>query len=336
MERRRHPSMAEVAQVAGVSHQTVSRVINGFEGVRPETKLRVEMAIKELGYRRNALARALATRSTKVIGVIAVGSFLYGPSRTLAALSEAAQTRGYSILISTIREADETAFGNAIGEFLETNTAAIIVIAARKSLSRYADQLELDVPIIMVGPRVDSSPNLPSMSVDQGEGARTAIRHLIQLGHEKIAILAGPPNWTDAAWRREEAIAECAAAGIDPTIHEGDWSAHSGYVTGIRISTLAAARRPTAIFSANDHMALGLFNAFFSTGISVPRDISVIGFDDVPESSYYSPSLTTIFQDFATLGHRVLDAAIALINDEMPDTTPVPAELRVRSSTSRA
>ncbi len=327
--------MAEVAQVAGVSHQTVSRVINGFEGVRPETKLRVEEAIQELGYRPNAVARALATHTTKVVGVIAVGSFLYGPSRTLAAVSEAAQARGYAILISTIREADETAFGNAIGEFLETNTAAIIVIAARKSLSQYADQLDLDVAIIMVGRRVDSSPNLPSMSVDQGEGARTAIRHLTQLGHERIAILSGPSNWTDAVWRREEAIVECAEAGITPMIFEGDWTAHSGYAAGIRISTLPSAQRPTAIFSANDQMALGLFNAFFATGISVPRDISVIGFDDVPEAEYYSPSLTTIFQDFASLGHRVLDAAIALINDEEPNTTPVPAELRVRSSTSR-
>ncbi|KMY22583.1 DNA-binding transcriptional regulator, LacI/PurR family [Actinobaculum suis] len=335
MRKHRRPSMAEVAKVAGVSHQTVSRVINGFEGVRPTTRQKVEAAIEQLGYRPNLAARALVTAQSRTIGVIAVGSFLYGPSRTLATISEVARSHGYAVLIASIREAAEEEFAASIDDLLNGAVAAIIVIGARESLSRYAGHLDTDTPIIMVGPPVDSVPNLPSVSVDQGSGARTAIRHLIQLGHTDILLLAGPHNWTDAQWRRKAAIAECETASITPRIIEGDWSPRAGYDTGVWISSLAPEDRPTAVFSANDQMALGLLAAFLATGIDVPGDISVIGFDNVPESEFYSPALTTITQDFTELGHRVLEATLALLEGKDPDVTPIPANLVVRQSTAR-
>ncbi|MDY5134581.1 MULTISPECIES: LacI family DNA-binding transcriptional regulator [Actinotignum] len=333
---KRAPSMAEVAQIAGVSHQTVSRVVNDFPGVRPETRQRVQDAIATLGYRRNNSARTLATNQSFLIGVIAVGSFLFGPTHTLASLEQAARHHGYTTLLGTIRTANEKEFGDVIDQFLERSVDAIIVIAARESMSRHAEQFDNNVPIIMVGPEVEGTDSLSTLSVDQSGGARAAIRHLAQLGHNHILLLNGPEDWTDAQLRRRAALSQASELGVRIQETEGDWSAKSGFQAGIALATQEPANRPTAVFSANDEMALGLLAALHKCGINVPRDMSVVGFDNVSGTEYYTPALTTVGQDFATLGQRVIDAVLDLISGKEPDVSPVPARLIVRDSTSPA
>lgn len=332
--RSRPPTMAEVAAEAGVSHQTVSRVINGFPGVRPATRDRVQAAVGKLGYRRNLAARALVTKHSGLIGVIAVGSFLHGPTSTLASLERAARDHSYLTLIATIAETSEAQFRAALDEFLERSVEAVIVIASRESLVWFAGTLKLDIPLIIVGPRPTDLDDLVCMSVDQTAGARLAIAHLAELGHRDITLLAGPSNWVDAQRRLDGALAECAERGIQPRLARGDWSPASGHAAGVQIAELPSAARPTAICCANDHMALGALSAFHQYGIEIPTEMSVVGFDDLPGSGYYYPGLTTVHQDFETLGTRVIIAALKMIGGEAPDTEPVPPILVSRASTT--
>lgn len=325
--------MAEVAKVAGVSHQTVSRVVNGFPGVRPQTRERIEAAIIETGYRRNSAARTLVTRKSGLIGVITIGSFLYGPTSTLAAIDEAARAHGYSILLSSIQEGNAAVFKRAIGSCLDRTVEAIVVIAARKATVEHLEELDLDVPLVVVGPAARSLPNLNCLSVNQAQGARLAVEHLIGLGHRDITLLTGPANWMDARERLEGARQACDEAGLVPRVYEGDWSAADGYKLGNELAQ-DPQNLPSAIFVANDHMALGLIAAFHTENIKIPEQVSIVGFDDVPEAAYYSPALTTIHQDFTTLGQKVLAAALDLLQGQTPDMTPVSARLHQRSSTA--
>ncbi|MGO1592196.1 MAG: LacI family DNA-binding transcriptional regulator [Ancrocorticia sp.] len=323
--------MAEVAKIAGVSHQTVSRVVNGFPGVRPQTRDRIEKAIIETGYRRNSAARALVTSRSGIIGVITVGSFLYGPTSTLAAIDEAARKNHYTILLSSVREGEESDLRGAVNSCLDQGAEALIVIAARKPLVEQIASMKIDVPLIAVGPSPANAPELSCLSVDQFQGARLAIKHLIEIGHSEILVLSGPDNWFDASQRLAGALDTCQSAGITPRIAEGDWSAECGYQLGMDLAQDPQSL-PTAIFAANDHMALGLIAAFHANEIDLPSRVSIVGFDDVPESAFYTPSLTTVHQDFTTLGQRVLAATLAFLEQEEPDLTPVQPTLQVRTS----
>ncbi|WP_202864883.1 LacI family DNA-binding transcriptional regulator [Rothia halotolerans] len=335
-KRNRRPSMAEVAQHAGVSHQTVSRVINGFAGVRPQTKERIEAAIAELGYRRNNAARTLVTRRSGLLGVIAAGSFLYGPTSTLAGIEEAARHRSYTTLLATIREGAQQEFENAIGVCLDRAVEAIVVIAAQEDVMRYLSSLSVDVPVIVVGPDPHELPSLATMSVDQNEGARLAVRHLLELGHRRIVLLSGPERWVDAAQRTKGAVEECAAAGVDPVVVHGDWTPASGYRLGREIAERAEPEGALAVFAANDAMALGLLSALHEARVEVPGRVSVVGFDDIPEAEFFTPSLTTVRQDFTELGHRVVEAVMAEVDGQEADLTPVPPTLSRRGSTASA
>ena len=332
------PSMAQVAAHAKVSHQTVSRVVNGATGVKPATRERVEAAIRELGYRRNNAARTLVTSRSGLIGVIAVGSFLYGPTRTLAGIEEAARSHDFTTLLATIRSGGDgelsEQFERAIDTCPDRSVEAIIVIAAQEDVVRQVPMFAVDVPLIVVGPPQSHLPGLSTFSVDQRQGAKDAIAHLGELGHRRILVLTGPGRWIDAQERRTGALDECEARGIAAEVVAGDWSPASGYEAGRALADRADGV-PTAIFSANDAMALGLLAAFNEAGVTVPDDVSLIGFDDIPEAGYFSPALTTVHQDFTTLGHRVLEAAAALIGGQEPDMSAVPPVLLVRSSTAQ-
>lgn len=331
---RNAPTMAEVAAAAGVSHQTVSRVINGITGVRAETRQRVEEAVKELGYRRNQAARALVTQRSGLIGVIAVGSFLYGPTSTLATIEKSARQHEYLTLLATISEIDGDQFTTALNEFLDQGVEAVVVIAARERLVRFSSSLDLNIPIVVVGPRPDDLSDLLCVSVEQYEGARMAVDHLVELGHSDIALVSGPRHWVDSQQRLHGALAACEVHGIHPRVFSGDWSPESGHKAGHSLAEIPADRRPTAVFTANDQMALGLIGALRDHGIDLPREMSIVGFDDIPEAAYFSPSLTTVRQDFETLGARVMSAVISLLNGTDADLSPVIPTLIIRHSTT--
>ena len=329
-DRARVANIFDVARLAGVSHQTVSRVVNDLPNVRPATRQRVEDAIKQLRYRPSTAARSLVTRRTRTIGLITTGAPDYGPSSTLLGFNEAARKARYLVSISSMLETDVASMRQSVDLLLSQNVEALVLIAAHRGALEAIQGIDLGVPLVAV----ESSGRLGfhSVSIDQFQGAYAATTHLVQLGHRDILHLAGPLDSMDATervrgWRA--ALSEHGLVAHEPLV--GDWSPASGYRLG---RELAETRGFTALFASNDQMALGAMHAFGQAGISIPGDVSVIGFDDIPEAEHFSPPLTTIRQDFSELGRTVMSTLLELILDGTLEEAPHPApQLVVREST---
>jgi DNA-binding LacI/PurR family transcriptional regulator len=329
-------SMADVAARAGVSHQTVSRVVNGHPSVAAHTRERVEQAIAELGYRPNIAARALVTGSTRTIGLVTVKINQYGPAQTMLGLEKAARAAGYSLSVSILDDATAAAMREAVDTFVSQRVDAIV------ALSTYDDAAEalslLDSPVPLVAVQVGGDEERPAVGVDQVTGARLATRHLLELGHRTVHHVAGPADSQEARGRSEGWQAELEAAGAPvPEQLRGDWTPSSGYAVGRQLAQrIADGEEITAVFLANDQMALGLLSAFHESGIEAPDDVSIVGFDDLPEAPYFTPPLTTVRQDFAELGRRGVQLVLARLQGEDLHPRAVPAQLVVRASTGPA
>lgn len=324
------PVMADVARLAGVSHQTVSRVINGSASIRPETKARVEQAISELGYRPNTAARALVTRRSGVIGIVGSNSALYGPSSIQRSVEEAARAAGYFSSMVPLAEVTREALADALDHLARQSVEAIVMIAAQEDALAVAHAADSGVPMIVV--EGDLSGRGLSVGVDQIDGARQATRHLISLGHRAIDHLAGPRTWTEARGRRigyEEAMRDAGLEVRESPV--GDWTPARGYAIGCELARRSDA---TAVFVANDQMAIGVLHAFARNGLRVPEDVSVVGFDDLPESAYLNPALTTVRQDFKAVGQRAIELVIATLEGATLDVSLLAPELIIRESTS--
>jgi DNA-binding LacI/PurR family transcriptional regulator len=327
--------MADVARLAGVSHQTVSRVINGQTNLRPATRQRVEEAIRQLGYRPNSAARALVTKRSATIGVIGSKSGFWGPSSVHRTVQAAGREAGFFVSSVNVPDLTRDAVGDAIDHLRDQRVEGIVLIAANDEAVEVARHQEVvGIPVVVVEGSLDKA--RWTVGVDQAAGARLATQHLLDLGHSEIVHLAGPLQWTEARSRLQGWQAAMHDAGLRPSPHlEGDWTAASGY----RIGALLARRDDvTAVFAANDQMALGLLRALWEAGRSVPGDVSVVGFDDIPEAEFLIPPLTTVRQDFTAVGHRaieILQTAIARPEPEaeMPERLIRP-ELVVRASTT--
>ncbi|MDY0812731.1 LacI family DNA-binding transcriptional regulator [Kitasatospora purpeofusca] len=302
----RQPVMADVAKLAGVSHQTVSRVLNGAPHVRPDTRDRVLAAIRELDYRPNSAARALVTRRSQTLGVVSFDSTLYGPAAMLDGIERAARGAGYFVSVTSLRSLDGRSVQEAVDRLRDQGVDGIVVIAPQTSAVSAVARISSSVPLVAVGS--GNQAQVPMVSVGNRSGAEAAARHLLDLGHRTVHHLAGPANWLESqdreeGWRR---TLEQAGAPV-PSVERGDWSARSGYRAGLRIAELSDV---TAVFCANDQMALGLLCALHETGRPIPGDISVVGFDDIPEAAYFTPPLTTVRQDFGELGRRALELLV--------------------------
>ena len=342
----RPPSMHDVALVAQVSHQTVSRVLNAHPSVREETRQLVQAAISELGYRRNSAARALVTSRTGTIGVLTTGSALYGPIGTLVALEEAAREAGYFVSVATLRRFDAAAMARVLEHFMAQRVEGIVVIAPQDVVAAAVDAFRAPVPVVMIAARpegegastVGAPGHTVSVSVDQRLGARLATEHLLGLGHGTVAHLGGPEDWFDAREREVGWEQTLRDAGTPvPEVMRCDWSAERGYEAGKRLAGLVlAGEGPTAVFASNDQLALGLVHACAEAGVDVPGRLSVVGFDDVQGAAHFNPPLTTVRQPFDELGRRALVAmldALALEPDDHGRALIAP-ELVVRASTA--
>lgn len=326
----RQPRLVDVAKRAGVSHQTVSRVINNHPNVSAATREQVQAAVTELGYRRNTAARSLVTRRSQTIGVLGSELSQYGPANTLLGVEQAARDAGYFVNIAAIRSVNREAISDAIRHFQDQSVDGIVVIVPHSETLRALAQ-NSGLPIVVVGSL--GSNRVSAAMVDQKRGAELAVEHLIEQGHRRIGHVAGPQDWTDAVARAEGWSTALRLAGLDDTLMvEGDWSADSGYEIGRK---LAVTRSATALFVANDQMSLGLLRAFNEASVRVPEDVSVVGFDDQPASGYFTPPLTTVRQDFEELGRRCMDLMLKNIaNSDTVNTTVVEPELVLRRSTS--
>lgn len=327
--------MADVAKAAGVSHQTVSRVLNESPAVRPATKQRVLQAVAELGYRPNRAARTLVTRSSNTIGVVTFGPKLYGPASTLMGVENAARDAGYYISLATMRTVDAQSVRSAVDHFIGQNVDGLIVVTTSIEGDETFSELSQEIPVVVVGAGRKPSGKEISVAIDQARGGRLAVEHLIGLGHEKIVHITGPEDSYDARARHEGYQEAIRAAGLEalPFV-VGDWSAERGYEAGQELLARGS-DMPTAVFASNDPMALGLIYALVERGVRVPRDVSVVGFDDVPGSAFYSPPLTTVRQDFEEMGRQCIESVLAALDGHIqrfPD--PIAPELVERTSTA--
>ena len=324
------PVMADVARLAGVSHQTVSRVINGSNNIRPETKARVQLAIEELGYRPNTAARALVTRRSGIIGIIGIDSALYGPSSIQRSVQEAARAAGYFSSLVPLAEVTLDELHSALDHLVRQSVEAIVMIATQEEALSVVHSTNAGLPLIVV--EGDLSGRGLSVGVDQIDGARQATQHLIDLGHRAIDHVAGPLTYTEAKGRRTGYDDAMRDAGLVPgELWEGDWTPASGHRIG---RELARRGSSTAVFVANDQMTIGVLHAFAEAGIRVPRDISVVGFDDIPEAGYLNPALTTVRQDFHAIGQRAIDLVTATLGGSSANVPLLAPELIVRNSTA--
>ncbi|MFD5215392.1 LacI family DNA-binding transcriptional regulator [Microbacterium sp. NPDC058345] len=306
MPQARRVSMAMVAERAGVSGQTVSRVANDSPRVDPETRRRVEQVMAELGYRPNRAARALRTGRTRTIGLVAQTLATVGNSRMLQSVAEAAASRGYALTVVTLGEDGDIA--GAFDRLHDQGVDGAIVLNEASALAR-EDASSTGLHLVVV----DSPPDerFTVIATDHAEGARRAVRHLLARGHRTVHHVAGPAasyaaDERERGWR--QALDEAGIAAPEPL--RGDWSAAAGEVCGERLPPEA-----TAVFVANDQMALGVLRSLASAGRRVPEDVAVVGFDDVADAAQYRPALTTLRQDFDALGERALRLLIALIED---------------------
>jgi DNA-binding LacI/PurR family transcriptional regulator len=337
------PVMTDVARLAGVSHQTVSRVVNGSPHVSGPTRAKVLAAMEQLGYRRNAVARALATRRSGTLGVITFNTVLHGPVTMLYGVEQAASELGLGVSIAVVDRISSDAVVRALSRLQDQSVEGVVAMAPQQD-AVHALTAELPaLPTVFIGGVLggpgDTSP-VPAVGTDQRSGAHAATRHLLDLGHRTVHHLAGPQDWLDARWRVDGWRTALAEAGAEePGFAAGDWSAASGYAA--MRTLLAADPALTAVFVANDQMALGALRALDEAGRNVPGDVSVVGFDDVPEAEFFRPPLTTVSQDFSEAGRRAVHLLMDLIRPDEPAPSPaapplVPTSLLVRRSSGPA
>lgn len=295
----------DVAALAGVSRQTVSRVLNEHPDVADATRERVEKAMGELGYRMNNAARALGTRRSRTLGILASDALQFGPSRSIAAIEASARAAGYWVSAAFADADDAASVSAAVDHLVAQGVEGILVVAPHARTLRMLDTVSVGVPIVTLH---SAGHDARGVGVDQVAGARLAVGALADAGHTRIAHLAGPADWLEAESRAEGFAAELAARGLESVLTVvGDWTARAGFEAAQALRDAGA----TAVFAANDQMALGLIGALHAAGVAVPGEISVVGFDDLPEAAYAWPRLTTVRQDFDELARRAVASVIA-------------------------
>ncbi|MEV4754328.1 LacI family DNA-binding transcriptional regulator [Micromonospora sp. NPDC049559] len=327
--------MRDVARLAGVSHQTVSRVLNNHPNVRQETRLRVLDAMRALNYRRNLAARTLVTRRSRTLGIIGFETTLFGPASMLYGIEDAARQAGYFVTVATIPDLERASVLDAVDRLCQQSVEGIVAIAPKPTVTNGLHHTPAGLPTVAVGGGTETDASA-TVRIDNTAGARLATQHLLDLGHPTVHHIAGPADWPEARERVEGWRQTLYAAGAAvPPVAPATWTARSGYEQGSRLARDPAV---TAIFCANDQLALGALRALHEAGRRVPEQVSVVGFDDTPDSAYYLPPLTTVRQDFAELGRRSLALLLSGIGRQRDPRPPqhvvLAPELTLRASTA--
>ena len=299
----------DVARLAKVSHQTVSRVLNNSPSIRPETKSRVLSAMESLGYRPNQAARALASSKTKMLGILASDTHHSGPASMVHFMETAARAEGFFVVTCGIDPGNPTSVGEGIEHLLKLGIEGLAVVTPHLEAVAEVRRQVSGIPVVTL----DSMYQMDELavSVDNFAGGASATQHLIDLGHRNIVHVSGPSNWFESSARSAGYSSTMLNANLSPQVINGDWSLQAGYRIG---NALDINRRDiTAVFLANDRMAIGLLRSMRERGVEVPGRLSVVGFDDLEESEFCWPPLTTVRQDFLELGSR----AMKLLLDEL-------------------
>lgn len=324
--------MIDVAKHCGVSHQTVSRVLNNHPNVSQKTRDQVLRSMEVLGYRPNLVARALVTGKSATIGVLSHDTTLYGPASTLHAVQSAAREKGYKTSILSLKTPDKESIISGISELMNEGVDGIVIIAPQIKSTNEISDLIGRFPAVLV--ENESSESLPSVNIDQQFGASEVTKHLVSLGHKKIAHITGARDWYETKMRLKGFKKALTSSKLETSfVWEGDWSAKSGYE---RTKEIIKNKEITAIFAGNDAMALGALKAISEAGLKVPLNISLVGFDDLPESRYLTPALTTVSQDFQAMGEQALRILLSMIDkDPARIHVGIQPEIIVRASTGK-
>ncbi len=339
-----HVTIKQVAQAAGVSGQTVSRVINNRPDVLPETRQRIQHIIDQLGYQPNAIARSLIRRRSHTLGIVASGLEYYGPSHTVVGIEQKATELGYSVLLSLFDEPDNGDFELSLNTLIAHQVDGIIWAVPEVGTNRNwvkSDHLEQLPPIVFMS--MEPRPGISVVAVDNRQGARQAVKHLIDQGRRKIGIITGPLSWWEARERFAGWQEAMQNAGLEPSesliAKSDDWSAVNGE-QGMR-TLWTQNPEIEAVFASNDQIALGALGTAHQLGKRVPQDLAVVGFDNIPEAAFFWPPLSTVFQQLMDLGSIAVQNLDNMImkqrsNDDQIETVSevIKPELIIRASSS--
>ncbi len=322
-----------VAEIAGVSIATVSRVLNNDPAVRPETRERILEAMEKLRYRPNLLARQFRKKSARMIGVVIPD--ISGPffARVVKGIENIADQHGYQVVLTEGKHPDK--FLQAVDTFAERKADGALLMISKLGDRELDFLAKLSIPTVLISQDY-SSPILPSINIDNETAAYHITRYLLEKGHRSIAFLGGPPNDTVAVQNRlsgyRRALRERGIIPLPPYVRFGEFSVISGYKNCLHL--LKNNEPPQAIFAANDDIAIGAIKALQKKGFSVPKNIAVAGFDDLPVSAYISPALTTVHQPKYRLGKEGMKLLLKMIHGERLEETHIilPFQLKVRES----
>ncbi|MFN8376607.1 MAG: LacI family DNA-binding transcriptional regulator [Anaerolineae bacterium] len=316
-QKQRGKTLHDVAEIAGVSYQTVSRVVNNHPSVSPDTRARVQAAIRTLGYKPNKLAKSLVGNKSNTLALMTFAINQYGPTQMMLNIERVAKDLGYDLIFSNVSAPSAAQITKALESLSGRQVDGIVAIMPVEGVS-YAEMGEMThgTPMVLIDTQMNA--DVPSVIVNQRHGSQMVTEHLLTLGHRRIVEISGPLNWYGAQARHQQWQQTMREAGCAADLYvEGDWTPGSGYQAVQHL--LAQTQGFTALVVANDQMALGAIHALREHQLRVPQDVSVVGFDDIPEAAYFSPPLTTIRQDFAQLGSSAVHALLERIHDpEVP------------------
>jgi LacI family transcriptional regulator len=338
-------TLADIAREAGVSKQTVSRVINNNPDVARSTRKRVQVIIDRLGYQPNAIARSLSSHQTYTIGLVISYLDYYGAQSVLVSIQRGAREAGYDLLPYLLHDEDPSEDESHLRALVARQPDAIIWAVPHSwgdNITIHDQQILSTIPIVTMNEYVFGVPSI--LEVSNEDGARSVVNHLIEEGYRHIGVITGPPNWQVSKKRlsgwQHALMASGLAAGPDQIV-EGDWSAESGRQGAARLLTQYP--EIDAIFACNDQMALGALSLLHQKGLRIPQEIGIAGYDDIPESEFFTPSLTTVQQPYAMCGTKLVEAVVAMIEENtrdgaftIPETVTLCPEIVIRQSSRRS
>ncbi len=324
----KRPTIRDVARVANVSHQTVSRFLNNPGSLKDETRSRVKEAIEGLEYNPSPMARGLASNSSKLIGVIDSGSAVHGQLLILADVLSAARAYGYSVRHLFVDPHVSGRLDDAIETLHSERVDGIIILANTTLHVQVASELATRVAVVAVAPEVEDSSSMSVVSVDQRGGAHQVLQHMQDRGRQRIGHIRGPLGWVDSDIRHEVWSEYVPSSQRAEWLVVGDFGPESGYRATSRLLEVGC----DAVFAANDYMALGVIRACYELGVDVPWQLAIVGFDDIVTAGYLTPPLTTVRQPFGTIGHHAVELLIDLLQGGSSKRIELSTELIVRQS----
>jgi LacI family transcriptional regulator len=311
---KRKPTIRDVAAQAGVSHQTVSRVINGDASVRPGTRALVQRTIEEMNYVPNPMARGLISNRTHCIGMVTTDVSDHSFAEAVAGAEKEARRLGYFLMVASVEEDESDDGGQYLRLLVERRIEGLIVARAHPVPGQLKQAEENRIPVVIIGPQVDEH---AAVDVDNVSAAKDAVSHLLSRGHREIAMITGPSDWPAVQSRIRGYEAACEEWGVEsrPELVEPalDWSPMSGQAAAARL--LARDRSFSAVFAHSDLLALGAIREFGANGVDVPNDVSIVGFDDIEVAAFANPPLTTVRQPMEAVGALAASLVIGQLGD---------------------